>query len=451
MIYRFVRAIWRAALFGFFRRIDVQGRANVPAVGPTLIVSNHANAFIDGLLFVTELERPVTLTAKSTLRKNPLLRPVMRALGVIELQRVQDAGVGGARVQNTDALAACRDVLSAGGTLVIFPEGVSHSEPSIRPFRTGAARIALDYDDERDGGEPLRVVPAGLHFEAKERFRSQAGIVFGAPLDLTAWRAEHPAAGARELTAEMEARIRAVTANYATDRDIRKVESAARLLEGANAPPPALGRETPPDLAAHAALVRRLQVGQAWLAGERAAELQSLEMRLEKFMGEMDRLGITVPELFMRLDRPSAAFFLFRELELLVVGSTVAAWGTINHIFPYSLVRILVRNVSTDRDHFASNAVFMGTPVFLLFYLLQTAAVAWLASPWWAALYAVSLPYSGAVAVLYQDRAGGARRRARTFLLFRRDPEGHQILMTEARSILADFHRLAAEYEAATR
>src|SRR5688500_11648441 len=153
----------------------------------------------------------------------------------------------------------------------------------------------------------------------------------------------------------------------------------------------------------------------------------------------------------MRKDRAAAAFFLFRELELLTVGSTVAAWGTLNHLLPYQIVRALVRKTSTDRDHFASNAVFMGTPVFLLFYAVPIAAVALLTSLWWAPLYAVSLPYSGAVALLYRDRAGGAGRRARTFLYSRRDPEGHDLLRAEARAILADFHRLAAEYDDASR
>ena len=43
-------------------------------------------------------------------------------------------------------------------------------------------------------------------------------------------------------------------------------------------------------------------------------------------------------------------------------------------------MRALVRKTSTDRDHFASNAVFMGTPVFLLFYAAQITAAALLAS-----------------------------------------------------------------------
>ena len=133
MIYRLMRALWRAALFGYFRRIEVQGRGNVPAGGPALIVANHTNAFVDPLLVLTRLDRPVTLTAKSTLRKNPLLAPLMRVLNVVELHRAQDVAEGADPAKNDAALAACAARLAEGGCVVVFPEGVSHSDPKLRP------------------------------------------------------------------------------------------------------------------------------------------------------------------------------------------------------------------------------------------------------------------------------------------------------------------------------
>ena len=92
--------------------------------------------------------------------------------------------------------------------------------PAMRPFRTGAARIALAYVDGHPDAAPLILVPTGLHFEAKERFRSAAGLVFGEGVDVHAWRRANPQSGAHELTALIEARIRALTANYEAGREI---------------------------------------------------------------------------------------------------------------------------------------------------------------------------------------------------------------------------------------
>ena len=448
MIYRVMRALWRAALFAFFRRISVQGRANVPRRGPVLIVANHTNAFVDPLLVLTRLRRPVTLTAKSTVRKNPMLAPLVRALNVIEFHRSQDVAEGADPAKNDAALAACARRLAEGGCIVIFPEGVSHSDPAMRPFRTGAARIALAYVGAHPQGPPLTLVAAGLHFEAKERFRSSAGLVFGAAVDVHAWRREHSAAGAHELTALIEARIRRLTANFEAERDVATFGRAAELLQaGAQAPPP-LGQEPGDDWAGHVALVHRLQAGRQWLAAHRRGELETVEERVRGFARKVARLGITPAELFLPMELPRAAFFIFREMELLLAGFPLFAWGWINSLPAYAVTKALVRKTSEDRDHFASNSIFLGIAVFLLFWIVQTAAVAILASPGWALAYAVSLPYTGAAALLYRDRAGGAWRRARTFLLFARRPSHRRKLVGEAQAILADLRRLAAEFEA---
>lgn len=450
MIYRVMRALWRAALFAFFRRIEVQGRGNVPARGPTLIVANHTNAFVDPLLVLTRLDRPVTLTAKSTLRKNPLLAPLIRAMHVIELHRAQDVAEGADPARNDAALAACAARLAEGGCIVVFPEGVSHSDPRMRPFRTGAARIALAYVDAHPTGPPLALVPAGLHFEAKERFRSAAGVLFGEPADLHAWRRENPDADARALTELIERRIRGLTANYEAERDVETFARAAELLETAGAPPPPLGQEPPPDFAAQVALVHRLQEGRAWLARERRGELEALEERVRGFARKVGRLGVAPAELFLPMEAGRAAFFVFREVELLLAGAPLFAWGWINALPAHAVTRALVAKTSKDRDHFASNAVFLGIPVFLLCFALQVGVVGVMTGSWgWAAVYALSLPYAGAVALLYRDRAGGAWRRLRTFVLFARRPGHRRRLVAEAESLLADLRALAEEFERA--
>jgi 1-acyl-sn-glycerol-3-phosphate acyltransferase len=448
VIYRLMRALWRAALFAFFRRIDVQGRGNVPARGPVLIVANHTNAFVDPLLVLTRLCRTVTLTAKSTLRKNPLLAPLLRALHVVEFHRAQDMAEGADPAKNLGALDACVARLAEGGCVVIFPEGVSHSDPALRPFRTGAARIALAYLDAHGDGAPLAIVPTGLHFEAKERFRSSAGVIFGEAIDARVWRRAHPDGDAHALTAEVDSTIRALTANFAAERDVETFARAAELLEATDEGPPPLGQEPAPDLAARVGLIHRLQAGREWLGRGRRAELEALEERVRAFGRKLHRLGITAAELFLPMEAPRAGFFVFRELELLLAGGPLAAWGWINALPAYAVTRALVAKTSQDRDHYASNSIFLGIPVFLLFWGMQTASVALLASPAWAVAYALSLPYTGAVALLYRDRAGSAWRRTRTFLLFVRRPGHRRGLLGEARSLVADLQRLAAEWEA---
>ena len=449
MIYRLVRALWRASLFAFFRRVDVQGRERVPARGPVLVVANHANAFVDPLLMLTRLDRTVSLTAKSTLRGNPLLALLMRALNVIEFHRAQDRREGAAPAKNLDAMQEVRRRLLDGGLIVIFPEGVSHSDPALRPFKTGAARIIFDFLAAAPS-RPLTVVPAGVHYEAKERFRSAAGVVFGEPFDATEWRRAHPDASARALTDEMERRIRALTANFESEHDVQVFARAEEVLRVAASPPPPLGWDVPRDFAGQVEVIHRLQDGRAWLARERGDQLAALESRIDALYGELHRLGVSAEELFLPMGAARAAFFVVRELEVMLVGALLAAWGALNHALPYATLRALVMKMSKDRDHFASNAVFLALPVVPFFYALQIGIAALLLPAGWALLYALSLPLSGAVALLWRDRAGGAWRRARTFLHFLRRPADQRRLTTEAAAIAGELRRLAEEMEGAS-
>ncbi len=444
MIYRLVRALWRAALFAFFRRIDVQGRERVPMRGPVLIVANHTNAFVDPLLILTELRRPVSLTAKSTLRGNPLLAALIRALNVIEFHRSQDKEEGADPRKNVDAFAACRERLAQGGCVVIFPEGVSHSDPALRPFKTGAARIALDFLEQTPGAS-LTVVPAGLHYEAKERFRSAAGVVFGEPFDVGA----HLDADALSLTDELERRIRALTANFQNERDVHVFAQAAEILRVTAAPPAPLGWDVPHDYASQIATLHRLQDGQAWLARERPDQLAALQRRIEALFNELHRLGVSADELFLSMGPSRVALFVVRELELLLVGAPMAAWGAINHALPYFTLRSLVRKMSKDRDHFASNAVFLALPIVPLFYVIQIGIAALLLPPLWLLLYALTLPLTGAVALLWRDRTGSAWRRTRTFFRFLRHASDQCNLRAEAQSIAAEMRSLVTAMVAA--
>ena len=177
--YRILRAIGRLALRWFYREVEVVGLEHLPDTGPALLASNHPNALVDALVVGCTLRRPVTLTAKATLLENPVTRALLRAAGVVPLQRASDAvrsSAGGDRrldpARNADAFVAVLDVLEAGGIVLIFPEGKSHSDPALAPLKTGLARIATMARVER-GLASVPIVPVGLTFERKWEPRSR--------------------------------------------------------------------------------------------------------------------------------------------------------------------------------------------------------------------------------------------------------------------------------------
>jgi len=144
LIYRFISFLFRLALRVFFRRMEVGGLDKIPESGPVIFLPNHINALVDALVILRYVKRPVYLTAKSTLAEYRVIDYMMKSAQVIRFYRKQDQQLGADRSKNVLALAECLQRLEEGSGLCIFPEGQSHSDPSLRPFRWGAARLAAE-------------------------------------------------------------------------------------------------------------------------------------------------------------------------------------------------------------------------------------------------------------------------------------------------------------------
>jgi len=125
----------------FFRRIEISGSEHVPSAGPVLFVLNHPNGLIDPGFLLCLAPRRVSFLAKAPLFRMPVVGWLCRTFQAIPVHRRQDAGSDPA--QNRETFEAARRVLAGGGAIAIFPEGTSHNDPQLRPFKTGAARIAL--------------------------------------------------------------------------------------------------------------------------------------------------------------------------------------------------------------------------------------------------------------------------------------------------------------------
>jgi len=431
----------------FFRRIEVEGVENVPGQGPVLLLPNHPNALVDALVIVMQLNRPVSLTAKSTLADNSFLRFFIRATGVILLHRKQDAGLGADRSQNVKAIEECLRRLSGGAALCLFPEGQSHSDPSLRPFRWGAARIALEYTKTCTSSAALKIVPVGLNFLRKERFRSDVWVRFGEPIDLATWAAEHPGEDPADLTGEIEKRVRELTLNFDRRRDSVLMDWAAELLATGGVPPAPLGQGEK-DASSHLILVRLIRDGYENLRERKEAEIRELRSRIITYRSQLKHLGVSPAEVYILMTPWRAALFVIREFTVLIAGLPLALWGLINNLVPAVLVREVARKLTFERDQWASNTIFPSIVLFPLFYSVQAALVWIYLSPVFAPIYLVLLPISGYAAIRYWERAGGIWQRSRTFFMFLFQPPLQTCLVEEGKEIIRRIQSLGEEAQA---
>jgi glycerol-3-phosphate O-acyltransferase / dihydroxyacetone phosphate acyltransferase len=436
MLYRLFHFVAGFALRWFYRDTQVVGLERVPAAGPLIVAANHPNALIDVLVIGRTLPRRLTLTGKATLFANPVLRWLLTSVGFVPLQRAKDltaAGQPANPARNREAFRAVLDALADGRAVLIFPEGISHDAPSIAPLKTGAARMALQARDER-GLRAVRVLPVGLSYERKWATRSRVVLEIGEPVDMDAWVAPAGESAADALTAEIDARLRAVTLNFATAEERERVLGLSRMLTPLFDEPRPLSESGAP-LPELVSIARRVADAQARHDRHESpatrARVEAFERRLASYRELLDVYRLSPADVCIDLGARPAAWFVVRELFVAAVAGPLALWGRANHWLAFRLTRAVGARLSRTPEDPAMITVVVGAALVLAFYALQTTLVWKLAGPWWALAYLVTLPPSANWDLHYSDRLRRARARTRTYLTLRRDPALHARLVGE--------------------
>lgn len=431
--YRILRAVGRLALRWFYRDVEVVGMEHVPVDGPVLLASNHPNALVDALVVGCTLPRPLILTAKATLLKNPISRLLMRTVGVVPLRRASDAVPPGSNgvvdsARNAEAFATILDLLERGHVVLLFPEGKSHSDPALAPLKTGLARMALMARVERRLNS-IPIIPVGLTFERKWEPRSRVLMQLGRPIICEAGTANEPNDVA-DLTRRVGAGLRAVTLNFRSTDEANHVLSISSVL--ADVLDTFRPLHTPDSpLADRVRVAQRITDVIDRLPGfelEDADRIQRFVSRLATFEDLLRLNAIAASDVQMGVSTTAGTWFVVREAGIATVAGPSALWGRINHWAPLRIARFLALRISRTPDEPAMNTIIIGLVAVLAFYVVQISLVTWWLGWPAAVLYGASLPLSATWDFRYADRLRRGAARVRTYFRFRRHASTHQRL-----------------------
>lgn len=203
-----IRALCRLGL----RRIEVRasGQERIPAQGPVILAARHYHYTWDGIAIFARVDRQLrAVAAVDWLPPGRLRGALLAACAAAGWPAIMREPLRGDNDPATERerrgllLQATRDaieVLREGRPLLIFPEGYpvidphptpTRAEGDLLPFQPGVLRIALLA--ARQLGQPIPVVPIGLHYTPGRRWRLD--LRFGEPL-LIEPRADLAASGA---------------------------------------------------------------------------------------------------------------------------------------------------------------------------------------------------------------------------------------------------------------
>lgn len=413
----------------FFRHVEVEGADNLPRQGPLIVLANHSNGLVDGLLLMTTLRRYPRFLGKSTLFRILPLRPFLKLAGVVPVYRRSDAegassaesgvpeapasvpgapkGAPPGADRNEASFRTSRELLARGGVVALFPEGISHNEPALQPLRTGAARIALGAADEGTAG--LATVAVGLVYDAKATFRSRALVRIGTPRPVAPWLdgyRENPRAAVREMTEDLAQQLHAVVATYRSWQDAEILAGIADLVVSPDRSGEAggdnLATATVPALAER----ERAAAALALVDLDASPAGQALKDAYQAYRRDLALMGLTDAQVTAGYGRHYHAALAWSLLKV-AVALPPGLVGVAVHAVPYQVMKRLGK--LPRNESIKSTVKLLGCfALFNITYLGIAEAVrrkrGWLA----AAIAFVAAPLSGYATLRLSERAKSA-------------------------------------------
>ena len=444
MLRRLVQIIAFRLVRLFYSKIEVHGCENLPADCPVIFVLNHPNGVLDPVLLMIALDRPVTFLSKSTLFAYAASGWAAETFGALPVFRKRDLGKrGGAKdaddmaARNEATFARCRALLREGRAMALFPEGITHSEPELLPLRTGAARIALSAEAETDWAMDLHMVPVGLWYENKTRFRTAVLLVVGEPFILDDYAAAY-AADARQAARAVTGRI-----EDGLDGVVLQAENA-QLLQGI----PALAAWTAPE-GNSADLSRRHDWAATLLDTYKKlhhtdpVRLEGIAEQARRYASLLQTLGIADP---WRLEEPAIdRRHLARRVLMLVVLALPALAGFLMSYGPYRLAGIVERVVNPkDRTQTGTIKLLGGSLLVLIAWILEAVLVGWVWGWLWGVALLALAPLLGYIALRWGE-AWAALRQVISYRWLRERRGGLVAMLTARRQALAHEVKNAVE------
>jgi 1-acyl-sn-glycerol-3-phosphate acyltransferase len=402
--------------------------------GPVMFVANHPNSLVDPALLFVVTNRPITFLAKAPLFDMPLLGWLLRGLGALPVYRRQDDPTQMARNEGT--LDAAVAALVSGGAITIFPEGRSHSEPGLADLKTGGGRIAVRAARE---GASVRIVPVGLSYADKNRFRSAVLVEVGAPVPvLPRLPADADFHGERAvvqaLTDDLASALSRLTLDLERWEDLPLIQTAEQLYALR-----AGGGPNDPDR------LRRFARGISLFRAEQPERFEALRTAVTSYQTRLDLMEASPADLRVAYRPTSVARFVGRNLLALAIGFPLFGLGVLLFALPFLLTRHVTRWLRPELDRVATYKL-IATLVVAPSWWASLVVAAWLARG--PALGVVTLVAALPLALFtrrFYERRRAALADVRTFFSIGTRRSLRAALVREGDTLAAEIEALATE------
>ncbi len=395
-IYRILRRLSRSIVSIWFREINIVDDENIPPEGGVIFISWHPSGLIDPMLMHASLPGKLSMIAKHTLFKVPILGRLIRGAGAVPIERSQDStDKQGSKNRNQQQLDSVASVVADGGRLIIFPEGKTHTDSTVKRARSGAARILLAARRKAElEGKPVpQLVPVGLHYSESSTFRERAAVIVERVMqfnpipkrtDDEEEQDRLDRAWVSEVTDAIGIELQRASLSKTTWRE-RTLIWKSRSLAYAEKIRQAGGKLVKPTYAESVLGARRVRAGWEYLALNNPSMTTKMVQECEHHFEELEQRNLTPLDVDARPDRLTR----IGSLKLSISWAWSAVWmlgliswsAVFGNLVPYranvTTIKIMKKR-GADQSIIGTLKVISAVIFFPLWWIIASSALTWM-------------------------------------------------------------------------
>ncbi|HEU4933496.1 MAG TPA: hypothetical protein VFT48_15535, partial [Pyrinomonadaceae bacterium] len=320
--------------------------------------------------------------------------------------------------------------------------------PGLQPIKTGAARISIAAVSTGEVSE-LKIVPAGLYYTSKTRFRSDALLYFGNPIDVEPVELEPdgtpPRDEVRQLSSQIEKALREVILDAQHEEELQTTARAERIFSSAS------NDGEPDSLRDELRLQQRFIKAYPILQSVQPERLRRLELRMLRFEAELNQAGVDTEELSPPASTMRVVAAIVRRSILFLLMLGPALIGTITHYPAYKLGGYLATRLSRDSDDVISTIkIISAMLLFPLTWIILT-VLGYVFFGWLVALLALLvIPFCGYAAIIFYEELDKSIAGLRVLTFFLVERRFFVRLLAERNAIRDEIIALGKETPAAS-
>ena len=385
----------RFAFWLTHKRIVVTGREHIPAGKPIIFAANHQNALMDPLALSCTNPLQTLWLARADIFKNKLARPALKFMKMLPIYRIRDGKEN--LSNNEEVFNQVTQVLENRQSIALFPEAAHSGKRQMLVHRKAIPRIALEAEAKNNFTLELQIVPVGIYYDHYWNFNRTLVVQYGKPIGIDGYRERYAENGQnamlslrdeiREGLLPLTMQINSVE-HYVVYEQIRMLAGEERTQSLTP------GRQAVLEIFKYEQwLMERVEL----LEQKDSVKFEALITATTAFAGNCKNAGLTGEKLAEACHTTGTILIL--KVLFALVTLPLLAFGLLFSFLPYYLPRILLRRKVKDPAFLSTFFFVPGLLIFPLFYLAESALVAWAThSLSMAGALFVTLPFAGKLA-----------------------------------------------------